>query len=91
MSGRSYALNRRVALEGDGDTEDHVLVDTHTATLCACNDAAWRLLFALRTGATVEELTAQIEAEFEVAPDASKIDVRDFIGRLSAMGLIDEN
>ncbi|MDH3235493.1 MAG: PqqD family protein [Alphaproteobacteria bacterium] len=91
MSGRSYALNRRVALEGDGDTEDHVLVDTHTATLCACNDAAWRLLFALRTGATVEELTAQIEAEFEVAPDAAKSDVLDFIGRLSAMGLIDEN
>lgn len=91
MSGRSYALNRRVALEGDGDTEDHVLVDTHTATLCACNDAAWRLLFALRTGATVEELTAQIEAEFEVTPDAAKSDVLDFISRLSAMGLIDEN
>ena len=91
MSGRSYALNSRVALEGDGDTEDYVLVDTHTATLCACNDAAWRLLFALRTGATVEELTAQIEAEFEVASDAAKSDVLDFISRLSAMGLIDEN
>jgi Coenzyme PQQ synthesis protein D (PqqD) len=90
MSGRSYALNRRVALEGDGEAEDYVLVDTHTATLCACNDSAWRLLFALRAGATVEELVAQIEDEFDVAPGAVKNDVLDFIGRLSAMGLIDE-
>lgn len=90
MSGRSYALNSRVALEGDGETEDYVLVDTHTATLCACNDAAWKLLFALRNGATMEELVAQIEDEFDVASDAAKSDVLDFIGRLSAMGLIDE-
>jgi Coenzyme PQQ synthesis protein D (PqqD) len=90
MSGRSYALNRRVSLEGDGETEDYVLVDTHTATLCACNDSAWRLLFALRSGASVEELVAQMEVEFDVTAEAAKADVRDFIGRLSAMGLIDE-
>jgi len=90
MSVRNYALNSRVALEGDGETEDYVLVDTHTATLCACNDAAWRILFALRSGATVDDLVAQIEAEYEVAPDAAKADVLDFISRLSAMGLIDE-
>jgi hypothetical protein len=90
MSGRGYALNRRVALEGDGETEDYVLVDTHTATLCACNDSAWRLLFALRSGATVEDLVALVEDEYEVAPGEAKNDVLDFIGRLSAMGLIDE-
>jgi len=90
MSQRSYALNRRVALEGDGETEDYVLVDTHTATLCACNDSAWRVLFALRSGASVEELVTQIESEFEVTPDAAKRDVLDFISRLNAMGLIDE-
>jgi hypothetical protein len=90
MSGRNYVLNHRVALEGDGDTEDYVLVDTHTATFCACNNSAWRLLFALRSGATVEELVAQVEDEFDVAHDAAKSDVLDFIGRLSAMGLIDE-
>jgi hypothetical protein len=90
MSGRSYALNSRASLEGDGESEDYVLVDTHTATLCACNDAAWRLLFALRSGATVEDLVAQIEDEYDVEPGTAKADVLDFIGRLSAMGLIDE-
>jgi len=90
MSGRNYALNSRVALEGDGENEDYVLVDTHTATLCACNDAAWRILFALRGGASVDELVGLIETEFEVESSAAKADVLDFIGRLSAMGLVDE-
>lgn len=90
MSQRKYALHQRVTLEGDGENEEHVLVDTHTASLCACNDSAWRILFALRSGASVEELVEQIETEYEVDGATAKSDVLDFISRLSAMGLIDE-
>jgi hypothetical protein len=90
MSAPKYALHRRVALEGDGKNEEYVLVDTHSATLCACNDSAWRILFALRSGASVEELVAQIEAEYDVETTTARRDVLDFISRLNAMGLIDE-
>jgi Coenzyme PQQ synthesis protein D (PqqD) len=89
MSRRQYALKERVALEGSAG-EECVLVDTHSATLCACNESAWIILNALKDGATTEEMVALIASIFAVDEGEAKRDALDFIHRLTAMGLIDE-
>lgn len=89
MSQRHYALKPRVALEGSAG-EECVLVDTHSATLCACNESAWIILNALKDGATTEEMVALIASVFAVDEDEARHDALDFIYRLTAMGLIDE-
>ena len=89
MSQRQYALKPRVALEGSAG-EECVLVDTHSATLCACNESAWVILSALKDGATTEELIALIASVFAVDEEDARRDATDFIYRLTAMGLIDE-
>ena len=90
MSQRTFALNRRAALEGDAETGDYVLVDTHSATLCACNESAWRILRTLKKGATMSDLTALLVERYGIDPDAAHRDALDFVNRLSAMGLVDE-
>ena len=74
MSQRTFALNRRAALEGDADSGDYVLVDTHSATLCACNESAWRILKTLKKGATLGDL------EIADAAGAGKTEFRQFDG-----------
>jgi hypothetical protein len=90
MNQRSFALNRRAALEGDADSGDYVLVDTHSATLCACNESAWRMLTRLKKGATLRDLSALLVESYDVDADAAHRDALDFVNRLSAMGLVDE-
>ena len=90
MSQRTFALSRRAALEGDAETGDYVLVDTHSATLCACNESAWRMLRTLKKGATLVDLTALLVDQYGVDADVAHRDALDFVNRLSAMGLVDE-
>lgn len=89
MNQRQYALKPRVSLEGSAG-EEYVLVDTHSATLCACNESAWIILNALKSGATTEEMVALVASVFTVDEDEARRDALDFIHRLTAMGLIDE-
>lgn len=88
MSNQVYRLNKRAALESEGD--EYVLVDTHSASLCSCNAAAWRVLSTLKTGATLEQLAAELSDGFEIEVETARQDALDFVGRLGAMGLIDD-
>ena len=90
MSQRKFALSRRAALEGDAESGDYVLVDTHSATLCACNESAWRMLTKLKKGATLGDLTALLVELYGIDANAAHRDALDFVNRLSAMGLVDE-
>lgn len=90
MSERRLKLNRRAQVEGNGVDEDYVLVDTHSATLCACNETAWRLLDTLKSGATIGELTSRLTEAYEVEEETAKAHVVEFVSRLGVMGLIDE-
>lgn len=90
MSERKLKLSRRASVEGNGVDEDYVLVDTHSATLCACNETAWRLLDTLQAGATIGELTARLTEAYEVEEETAKAHVVEFVSRLGVMGLIDE-
>jgi hypothetical protein len=90
MSQRTFALSRRAALEGDADSGDYVLVDTHSATLCACNDSAWRILTRLKKGATLADLSALLVEVYGIDADAAYRDALDFVNRLGVMGLVDE-
>jgi len=89
MSARRYRLAPRVALEA-GPEDGGVLVDTRSATLCACNASAWTLLEALLEGATVDELAERLGARFDVDPGQARRDTLDFVRRLGAMGLVDQ-
>ena len=88
MSGRTFTLSERAALEGDDDA--YVLVDTSNATMCVCNETAWRMLGALKEGATIRELMDRLTEHFDVEPEAAERDAEAFVGQLSAMGLVDE-
>lgn len=90
MSQQTFALSRRAALEGDAESGDYVLVDTHSATLCACNESAWRMLTRLKKGATLTDLTAFLVELYGIDADVAHRDALDFVNRLSAMGLVDE-
>jgi len=91
MSKGTYALNRRAALEGDADSGDYVLVDTHSATLCACNESAWRILRSLKKGATLADLTGLLVELYGIDREVAHRDALEFVTRLSAMGLVDEH
>lgn len=90
MNERKLKLNRRASVEGNGVDEDYVLVDTHSAILCACNETAWRLLDTLKTGATIGELTARLTEAYEVEEEEAEDHVVEFVSRLGVMGLIDD-
>jgi len=83
-----FRLSKRAALESEGD--EYVLVDTHSASLCSCNATAWRLLTALTTGATLEQLATELADGFDIDAEIAHRDVLDFVGRLGAVGLIDD-
>ncbi len=91
MSDRRFILKPFIGLEGDGGDPDGVLVDTHSATMCSCNEAAWMLLHALKPGASVSDLVARLVTTFDVAEADARDDVMNFIQRLAAMGMVDEN
>jgi len=90
MTARRFVLKSRVNLEGQDEDGGRVLVDTYSATLCACNDTAWLLLQALREGAATDELVAKMTETFTVSEAAARGDVVDFLHRLEVMGLLDE-
>ena len=90
MSESKLKLNDRATVEGNGVDEDYVLVDTHSATLCACNETAWRLLDTLKSGATISELTARLTEIYEVEEETAKTHVVEFVSRLGVMGLIND-
>ncbi len=90
MSGRRCALSPRAALEASPEDGVRVLVDTHSGTLCSCNDSAWTILTALKAGDTVDALTSLVTSIYDVDQIEAREDALDFIHRLAAMGLIDE-
>ena len=90
MTNRSFALKSRATLESGPEDEARVLVDTHSATLCSCNDSAWTILTALKRGATIDGLVDLVTRTYDVDETGARDDALDFIHRLAAMGLIDE-
>ncbi len=90
MKERRYILKKRVVLEGATDEGAMVLVDTHSATMCSCNDAAGVLLQTLATGATEADLASRLEKEFSLDGETAQKDGAEFLHRLRAMDLIDE-
>lgn len=90
MTDRIFALKPFVNLEGDDDDPEGVMVDTHSATMCSCNRAAWVLLRGLKAKSSVADMARDLVAEFDVAEQDARKDVMAFTQQLSAMGLIDE-
>ncbi len=91
MSDRKFKLKGFVNLEGDDRALGGVMVDTHSATMCSCNQTAWVLLKALKKKASISFLVDGLVAEFDVAEQAARRDVMNFIHQLASMGLIDES
>ncbi|MFQ5763365.1 MAG: PqqD family protein [Rhodospirillales bacterium] len=91
MSDRTFALKPFVNLEGDGDDSEGVMVDTHSATMCSCNQTAWWILQRLKSRVTVADLVGQLVADFDVDEQDAHRDVMNFIHQLASMDLVDES
>jgi len=89
MSDNRIAFRPNLMIEQDQHTEEVVLIDGHTGTMCACNVTAAALLGRLREGTTDQELIETLLAQFEVSESAAVHDVKRFLSSLSKMGFIE--
>lgn len=90
MSERAFMLKSFVNLEGDSRDSGGVIIDTHSATMCSCNQTAWLLLQGLKSKASVADLAGQLALEFDVQEKDACEDVMNFIHQLASMDLVDE-
>ena len=90
MSERSFMLKPFVNLEGNGQDLEGVMIDTHSATMCSCNQSAWVLLRTLKSQSTLLELAQQLITEFDIDEQDAQKDVMTFVQQLASMDLVDE-
>ncbi len=89
MDGSRFALRSHILIERDAQTEDVVLIDSHSGTMCSCNTAAAFLVLRLEDGATEELLAAALSAEFNVSVADARRDMGRFLESLSAQGFLE--
>ena len=90
MKERFFILKPFVNLEGNGLDTEGVMVDTHSATMCSCNQSAWVLLRSLKTKSSLSELTQHLVSEFDIDKQDARKDIMTFVHQLSSMDLVDE-
>ena len=90
MRERFFILKPFINLEGNGLDLEGVMIDTHSATMCSCNQSAWVLLRALRSKSSLSELTQHLVAEFDIDKQDARKDVMTFVHQLASMDLVDE-
>lgn len=91
MNDSRYVLKKRVSLEAESeDSQEGVVIDTHSASMFSCNGTAWHLMKLLRTGATVEQLALSLSAHFAVEDVDPRADALEFVRTLSTVELVDE-
>lgn len=89
MIGNRFALRPHILIEQDTQTEDIVLIDSRSGTMCSCNTAAAFLVRRLEDGATEEALAAALSAKFSVAAAAARRDMGRFLESLSTLGFLE--
>ena len=90
MSERSFILKPFINLEGNGHDLEGVMIDTHSATMCSCNQSAWVLLRALKKQSTPSDLARHLIIEFDIDKQDARKDAMAFIHQLASMDLVDE-
>lgn len=91
MNGSRYVLKKRVSLEAESeDSQEGVVIDTHSASMFSCNGTAWHLMKLLRNGATVDQLAQSLSANFAVDDVDPRADALEFVRTLTAVELVDE-
>lgn len=90
MSERSFILKSFITLEGNGHDLEGVMIDTHSATMCSCNQSAWVLLRALKNQSTPSDLAKHLVSTFDINAGDARKDAMAFIHQLSSMDLVDE-
>lgn len=91
MDGSRFALRPHVLIEQDPLSDDVILIDGHTGTMCSCNATAAVLLLQLEEGVTQEELVETLLAAFFVIKAAAQRDVGRFLESLSVMGIVEQD
>ncbi len=89
MNGSRFAFRSHILIEQDTQSQDIVLIDSHSGTMCSCNTAAAFLVLRLEDGATEETLAAALSAEFSVAVAAARRDIGRFLETLSTLGFLE--
>ena len=90
MTGARFILEPKLKLESSHDDGVNVVIDTHSGVISSCNPSAAVLLERLQAGATLDDLATELTSAFVIPEKQAKADATQFIQRLSAMGLINE-
>lgn len=90
MACEIFTLRSHILIESDQGSNDVILIDGHTGTVCASNATAGTLIMNLRVGATLQALVDALVAQFEVTTERAHKDVERFLDHLSAMGMIEQ-
>ena len=91
MDERVFKLTSRLKLESGVDGSVNVAIDTHSGVISSCNPTAAVLLERLQSSATLDDLAAELTSTWLIAKDQAKDDASQFVMRLSAMGLLDDD
>ena len=90
MTGTRFILEPKLKLESGHDDSVNVVIDTHSGVISSCNSSAAVLLERLQSGATLDDIATELTSIFVIPEEQATADATQFIQRLSAMGLIDE-
>lgn len=90
MKGNSPAFKLKKRVRAEPGRDGGTLLDTHTATICACNTSAWGLVPQLSAGACFEDLAAQLLRQYRAPAAVIRRDLADFLRELLDLDLLDE-
>lgn len=82
-------LNSRLELREDGGTR--VLVDNQSGSITTCNDTAWTILNALKSGTSVQAIHDSLCSLFQVTEEHAQQDTQAFLKYLGDLGYLQEN
>ena len=86
MSNSLVARDQIICTEFDGG--DGILVDLRTRRYYQLNETAVVVWKGLQKGTSVEEIVAEIGANYEVPPDRARVSVEGLIARLESYRLL---
>lgn len=84
-----YTLDSRLELREDGETR--VLIDNQSGSITTCNDTAWAILNALKSGTPVQAINDSLCLLFQVNAEHAQQDTQAFLKHLGDLGYLQEN
>lgn len=86
----TWRLRTRAQLQQGSDPGNGIIIDTYSAGVCKCNEAAWTMLNVLEQGANLDKLVNALLSKYEVSRQVAEADILGFVQRLKRLEFVDE-